>query len=59
MNVWKIHAQLMQFVLIRLVAMIVNVNQVILEIHLQCAHQFRMVAKIQLIVLAVNQSPVH
>lgn len=55
MNVSKIRVQMMLFVLTPLVATIVSVNRVISEIHLQCAHQFKMDVKIHFIVLVVNQ----
>lgn len=47
--------QMMLFVLTQLVATIVNVNQVTLEIHLQCAPQSKMDVKIHFIALVVNQ----
>lgn len=55
MNVSRIRVQMMLFVLIQLVATIVNVNQVTSEIRLQCAHQSKMDVKIHFIALVVNQ----
>lgn len=61
MNVWKIHVVQIPFVSTQLEAMIANVKEVSLEIHLQCAHQFKLTlnAMIQKVASAVNQSLVH
>lgn len=61
MNVWKIHVVQTPSVSTQLEAMIANVNVDSLEIHLQCAHQFKLTlnAMIQKVASAVNQSLVH
>lgn len=45
-NVWKILAERIQFVLIRPAATIASVNVDSSEIHLQCAHQFRVIPNV-------------